>query len=65
MKTIIPADPLFAGVREGLVHIPDVRAALDRAQRAYNFAQLEDALRSANMFMTMVTDAVQAAKTKR
>lgn len=46
-----PDPPPMPGVREALLDVIEARKALERAEKAWNATQLEDALRSASFFI--------------
>lgn len=53
---IYPDPPPMPNVRAALVHVPDMRAAVERAAKAWNKSQLDDAIRSLKYYIALAED---------
>ena len=54
-----PPPPPMPNVRTAKVYLPDLHAAVIRAEQAWNKPQLQDALRSARYFIEQAEAAMQ------
>lgn len=51
---IYPDAPPTPDVRAALVYVPDAKAAIERAGKAWNRQQLDDAIASARRWLTLM-----------
>jgi hypothetical protein len=57
--------PPMPGVRDALIYRPDVIRAVNRMDQCWNKEQLQDAIRSARLFLDLMDRALQSNLTQR